>query len=483
MKDLKSLVILALIPSLFLGKQLQPRKLDHDSIFGEPKVIYSSEDNDIAPFTSKKMTVEYRAKRKTSQLLFKNYSDPRLRQHVSDILDVITVYSLLSEQKISVKPRFLELGSQALKSKVLDQQMRELRKSKHFAGRFARAVDEMYILKPDDFAKSRKLNILDSGAKRKDKLAKLEQQMMNTMEKKSSKVKRGKAPTIMIDSQVVELESDPISAELFLEMKEKARKKSSLGKGPKERMFDYQKKMFKNAPKAQQERMLMLQKQLGVGVDSRTGKRITVQEIGGKKRRRKGERERKRKSRKLKRGGHKKRSKKEKHRNMVEKIIERRRKLTLKKRKLAKLARNRRIKKHKTLKTKQNQPKAKASKKTPISKAHKSKKSRKLKTSKSKKRINHKKDKTKSKKRRRKRRRRRRDRKTFGMPAMPGGGGGVTQGAGVENLKVVINAIGQPSSYLPVEQSGSFKKGYNDADAETKVIVTRLKLPGRFDSH
>lgn len=478
MKDLKSLVILALILSLFLAKKLQPRKLDHDSIFGEPKVIYSSEDNDIAPFTSKKMTVEYRAKRKTIQILFKNYHDVRLRQHVSDILDVISVYSLLSEQKISVKPRFLELGSQALKSKVLDQQMRELRNSKHFAGRFARAVDEMYILKPDDFVKSRKLNILDSGTKRKDKLAKLEQQMINTMEKKSSKVKKGKAPTIMIDSKVVELESEPISAELFLEMKEKARKKSSLGKGPKERMFDYQKKMFKNAPKAQQERMLMLQKQLGVGVDSRTGKRITVQEIGGKK---KNKKNRKRKSRKLKRGGHKKRSKKEKHRNMVEKIIERRRKLTLKKRKLAKLARNRRIKKYKALKAKQNKPTKTDSKKTPISKAHKSKKSRKLKTSKSKKPISKKTNKTKIKKRKRKRRRRR-DRKTFGMPGMPGGGG-VTQGAGVENLKVVINAIGQPSSYLPVEQTGSFKKGYNDADAEAKVIVTRLKLPGRFDSH
>lgn len=70
-------------------------------------------------------------------------------------------------------------------------------------------------------------------------------------------------------------------------------------------------------------------------------------------------------------------------------------------------------------------------------------------------------------------------RQTFGIPGA-GGGGGVTQGAGVENLKVVINAIGQPSTYLPVEQNDSYKKGYKEADAEPKVIVTRLKLPGRI---
>ena len=71
-------------------------------------------------------------------------------------------------------------------------------------------------------------------------------------------------------------------------------------------------------------------------------------------------------------------------------------------------------------------------------------------------------------------------RKTFGIPGAPGGGGGVTQGAGVENLKVVINAIGQPSSYLPVEQNDSYKKGYKEADAEPRVIVTRMTLPNRI---
>ena len=71
-------------------------------------------------------------------------------------------------------------------------------------------------------------------------------------------------------------------------------------------------------------------------------------------------------------------------------------------------------------------------------------------------------------------------RKAFGIPGAPGGGGGVTQGPGVENLKVVINAIGQPSTYLPVEQNDSYKKGYKESDAEPKVIVTRMKLPGRI---
>jgi hypothetical protein len=71
-------------------------------------------------------------------------------------------------------------------------------------------------------------------------------------------------------------------------------------------------------------------------------------------------------------------------------------------------------------------------------------------------------------------------RKAFGIPGAPGGGGGVTQGAGVENLKVVINAIGQPSTYLPVEQNDSYKKGYKEADAEPKVIVTRMRLPSRI---
>ena len=71
-------------------------------------------------------------------------------------------------------------------------------------------------------------------------------------------------------------------------------------------------------------------------------------------------------------------------------------------------------------------------------------------------------------------------RKAFAIPGAPGGGGGVTQGPGVENLKVVINAIGQPSTYLPVEQNDSYKKGYKETDAEPKVIVTRMKLPGRL---
>lgn len=461
MQNLKIIFTVSIIALLLIEtetKKLTPRQTAQVELFTKPKIVYSSEDNDREPFTSKKDTVEYRAKLMTNKLLAKNYLNLKLRRHVSDILDVITVYSLLSEQKITAKPRFLKDSGMGLQSKVLEGEMAKLKKSKQFAGRFARAVDSMYILKDEDFVNSRKLHILDTAKKRSDRLAELQKRMAGTM-KKRTKMAKNQTRKLEIDAAGDKNPENEISAELFLEMKEMMRKKSSMGPGPKERFFEYQKKMEKELPKtSQEERMLYLKN--GKGTNDPSGS-IRVHEmkenlkgVAGKKK------SRVRKNKKLKR---KKRRRKfegerhEEHLGMVEKIMKRRRKLREKKKKLAKLARNKRISKHK-----------KMLKKKPKKKKAKKETSRKLKTAEKKSKKKHKKKK---------------DRKTFGVPGMPGGGGGVTQGAGVENLKVVINAIGQPSSYLPVEENDSYKKGYNDADAEPKVIVTRLKLPGRFDSH
>ncbi len=66
------------------------------------------------------------------------------------------------------------------------------------------------------------------------------------------------------------------------------------------------------------------------------------------------------------------------------------------------------------------------------------------------------------------------------MLSMPGGGGAVVvapnQGAGIANAQVVVNSLGTPAS-MPYA-GGKVIPGYNPGDADPKVIVTRMKLPG-----
>lgn len=63
------------------------------------------------------------------------------------------------------------------------------------------------------------------------------------------------------------------------------------------------------------------------------------------------------------------------------------------------------------------------------------------------------------------------------------GGGGATnvvvapsQGPGISNAQVVVNSLGTPPSQAYA--GGNVVKGYNQSDADPKVIVTRIKLPG-----
>jgi len=66
---------------------------------------------------------------------------------------------------------------------------------------------------------------------------------------------------------------------------------------------------------------------------------------------------------------------------------------------------------------------------------------------------------------------------------MPGGGGGGSvvvapnQGSGIVNAQVVVNSLGTPAS--EPYANGKVIKGYDPADAEPRVIVTRMKLPTR----
>jgi len=63
---------------------------------------------------------------------------------------------------------------------------------------------------------------------------------------------------------------------------------------------------------------------------------------------------------------------------------------------------------------------------------------------------------------------------------MGGGGGSVVvapnQGAGIANAQVVVNSLGTPAS-MPYS-GGKVIPGYNAGDADPKVIVTRMQLPG-----
>ena len=65
---------------------------------------------------------------------------------------------------------------------------------------------------------------------------------------------------------------------------------------------------------------------------------------------------------------------------------------------------------------------------------------------------------------------------------MPGGGGGSVvvapnQGSGIANAQVVVNSLGTPAA--EPYANGRVIRGYDPADAEPRVIVTRMKLPTR----
>ena len=73
------------------------------------------------------------------------------------------------------------------------------------------------------------------------------------------------------------------------------------------------------------------------------------------------------------------------------------------------------------------------------------------------------------------------DMRKLQIPGMGGGGGSVvvapSQGSGIANAQVVVNSLGTPAA--EPYNNGNVVKGYDKADAEPRVIVTRMKIPTR----
>lgn len=66
------------------------------------------------------------------------------------------------------------------------------------------------------------------------------------------------------------------------------------------------------------------------------------------------------------------------------------------------------------------------------------------------------------------------------IPGAGGGGGTVVvapnQGSGIANAQIVVNSLGTPASQPYA--NGEAIPAYNPADADPKLIVTRIKMPG-----
>jgi hypothetical protein len=350
---------------LFFALTLGLIHKSNSTVFFKNELFYDSELNDFKPFKYKRDTSKYKLEKANIRLLNKNIKDKKLKSHIWDILQVISIYTLLNDDKYSTGPRYLKLASKDLKSKLLVEKIDNLVKLPLYKNGFNKYIKDIYKLNKEDIENSKKVNIFDNSTKRKDRLKELEQHLKDSLKMKKGDIDEKKL--IQIDRKLDEDNEDSIENILTDKMAKKTYKQQ-------------------NAPV---ERFLKL----------------------------------------------KQHKRKHKHR----------------------LHRQSRFRKNRKRYIRRN-----SYRKPHHKKSHKKTHTRKL-TTKLINPVHH-----------------HHHRKAFGIPGAPGGGGGVTQGPGVENLKVVINAIGQPSTYLPVEQNDSYKKGYKEADAAPKVIVTRLKLPGRI---
>ena len=314
-------------------------------------VIYDSERDEGRPFSKRSHLSDYIQNKQTRAVMKKFYKNVDIRKHLVQILDVIAIYSLLNEEKILMRPRYLSLASKQLKSDMLEKTVDQITQTSLFKDDFYKMVDDIYTLKKEDFRKARKLNLFDNSKKRKDRLKELDMHLDKSLKRKTRDPPNAKAK-IDIDRKLSE--QSPIFS-IENKIYDRTHKGLKEENSPVERSL-LQERSFRTKPKRKQ--------------SSRRSSR-----------------------------------------------------------------------------SRKNSRKVRYLKTELINPVHK---------------------------------RRRRKRKMFSMPSIPGAGGGVTQGAGVENLKVVINAIGQPSTYLPIEQNDSYKKGYNEQDAAPKVIVTRMQLPSRI---